>query len=90
MAIVKKRVGRALLVDEIERTVSRSLNEYIHSNKLRVLGQPLPKNESIDANNWDEPGEFHFAYELGMAPAFDVELSGLGLEMLVVDAPMTW
>lgn len=85
MAIIKKRVGRALLIDEVERTVSRGLNEYIQNNKLRVLGQPLPKNEGIEGNNWEEPGEFQFAYEMGMAPAFDVELSGLGIEMIVVD-----
>ncbi len=85
MSIVKKRVGRALLVNEVERLVSQSLNQYIQSNQLRVLGQPLPRNESIEGNNWEEPGDFQFAYEMGMAPDFDVELTGLGLEMPVVE-----
>src|SRR6185503_19560600 len=85
MSIVKKRVGRALLVNEVERLVSQSLNEYIRSNQLRVLGQPLPRNESIESNNWEEPGDFNFSYEMGMAPAFDVDLANLGVEMPVVD-----
>jgi trigger factor len=85
MSIVKKRVGRALLVNEVERLVSQSLNEYIRSNQLRVLGQPLPRNESVEGNNWEEPGDFNFSYEMGMAPAFDVDLANLGVEMPVVD-----
>lgn len=85
MTIVKKRVGKALLVEEVERAVSRGLNDFINNNKLRVLGQPLPKNEDLLANNWDEPGDFHFAYEMGMAPEFDVELTGLGIEMPMVE-----
>lgn len=85
MSIIRKRVGKAVLVNEVERLVGQGLNDHIHQNKLRVLGQPLPKNESIEGNNWDEPGEFHFAYEIGMAPAFDVELANLGVEMPVVE-----
>lgn len=85
MSIVKKRVGRALLVNEVERLVSQSLNEYIRSNQLRVLGQPLPRNESIESNNWEDPGDFSFSYEMGMAPAFDVDLASVGIEMPVVD-----
>ena len=51
-----------------------------------VLGQPLPNNEAVAANNWDQPGEFTFVYEMGMAPSIDVELSGkLGVSMPVVE-----
>lgn len=85
MSIVKKRMGKAVLVNEVERLIGEGLNEYINSNKLRVLGQPLPSNRSIETNNWDEPGEFVFAYEMGMAPHFDVDLGNLGVELSVVE-----
>lgn len=86
MTIIKKRVGKAVLINEVERLIDSNLKEYLQSNAIRVLGQPLPKNEEIPTNNWDEPGEFTFAYELGMAPAFEVELnSKLGVEYPVVD-----
>lgn len=85
MSLIKKRVGRALLVNEVERLVDENLRNYIQSNGLRVLGQPLPKNESNQGNDWDSPGEFEFAYELGMAPAFDLELDRVKVEMPVVD-----
>lgn len=86
MAIIKKRIGRSVLVNEVERLIGESLNQYIQENRLRPLGQPLPKNENMSANNWDEPGEFNFAYEMGLAPVFDIELNEkLGLEMPVVN-----
>jgi trigger factor len=66
MSIIKKRVGKALLVNEVERLIGESLNGYIQQNGLRPLGQPLPKNDSIEGNNWDEPGEFNFQYEMGL------------------------
>lgn len=86
MTIIKKRVGKAVLVNEVERLIDENLRQYIQDNDLRMLGQPLPKNEDAADNNWDEPGEFNFQYEMGIAPSFDVELNEkLGVEMPVVD-----
>jgi trigger factor len=90
MSIVKKRIGKSVLVNEVERLIDENLRNYIQDNKLRVLGQPLPRNDDIPANNWDEPGEFNFQYEVGMAPAFDVEMNDkLGVDMPVVDVDDT-
>ena len=66
MHLIKKRVGRTLLVTEVERLIDQNLRSYLQENAIRVLGQPLPKREANDANNWDEPGELSFAYELGL------------------------
>lgn len=86
MTIIKKRVGKAVLVNEVERLIDANLKNYLQSNAIRVLGQPLPSLGNIETNNWDEPGEFTFAYELGMAPSVDVELSTkLGVNYPVVD-----
>ncbi|MBL8011626.1 MAG: hypothetical protein JNJ64_13565 [Flavobacteriales bacterium] len=85
MTIVKKRVGKAVLVNEVERLIGERINQYIQENKLRVLGQPLPLNETIEGNNWDQPGEFQFMYEMGLAPSFDVELQGMAVNYPLVD-----
>lgn len=86
MTIIKKRVGKAVLINEVERLIGEHMQSYIRDNALRVLGQPLPKKDTIEGNNWDEPGEFNFAYEMGMAPSFDVELNEkLGVEYPVID-----
>jgi trigger factor len=85
MSLIKKRVGKAVLANEVERLIDANLRDYIGANGLRVLGQPMPKTDNIDGNNWEEPGDFEFAYELGLAPAFDFELDKVKLELPVVD-----
>ena len=86
MTIIKKRVGRTLLVTEVERLIDENLKQFIQQNGIRVLGQPLPKRGDIDTNNWDQPGEFNFAYELGMAPSFEIDLNDkVGVDYPLVD-----
>lgn len=86
MSIVKKRIGKSVLVNEVERLVDSSLRRYIEENKLRVLGQPLPSGDAPDGNNWDLPGDFHFQYDIGMVPPIEVEMDDkLGVDLPVVD-----
>jgi trigger factor len=77
--------GRTLLVTEVERLIDENLRlpaGECHPGTWTAL----PKREANDANNWDEPGELSFAYELGLAPSFEVELNEkLGVTYPVVD-----
>lgn len=74
MGMVKKMVGTNLLVDEINRLLSDNLYKYIGENKLDVLGNPLPKEDSTPID-WETQKEFDFTYELGLAPEVKVEIS---------------
>ncbi|MCB0768999.1 MAG: trigger factor [Flavobacteriales bacterium] len=86
MTIIKRKVGKAVLVNEVERLIDANLKDYLQSNAIKVLGQPLPKNENIEENDWDTPGDLTFAYELGMAPSFEIDLSSkLGVAYPLVD-----
>ncbi|MCW5899348.1 MAG: trigger factor [Flavobacteriales bacterium] len=86
MNIIRKRVGKAMLVNEVERLIDENLRRYMEENRLRVLGQPLPMPAAEDRNDWDRPGEMEFAYELGMAPELEIELDDrLGVEYPMVD-----
>ncbi len=71
MGMVKKQYGKAVLVDEVNKLLQDALNKYLTEEKLDVLGQPLPKKQ--DDINWDGD-QFSFEFELGLAPAFDVDL----------------
>ena len=73
MSIVKKRIGRSLLLQEVEKLLGKGIDEHIRNNGLRVIGQPLPNKDDIDSQNWDEPDRFNFEYELGLAPDFEVQ-----------------
>lgn len=71
MGMVKKQYGKAVLVEEVNKLLQDQLHNYLIKEKLDVLGNPLPKNDSeID---WDS-GDFSFEFELGLAPEFDVDV----------------
>ena len=87
MGSIIKRFGKNVLVNEVERLVDLNMRTYVEENKLRMLGQPLPAADGhMESNNWDQPGEFNFAYEVGLAPSIEVEMDPkLGVEMPLVD-----
>mgnify|MGYP000966216955 CR=1 FL=1 len=72
IGVVKKMYGNSILLDELNKSVSEALNKHIEDQKLSMLGRPLPKpNESIDIDI-NNPGDFTFQYEVGLAPEVKV------------------
>jgi len=71
---IKKMYGKSILVDEVNNLLSDTLNNYINEQQLEVLGQPLPKMDEKEYN-WDFADDFVFNYEVGLAPAFDIDFS---------------
>lgn len=74
-AHIKKMYGKSILVEEVNNLLSDTLTNYIAEQKLEILGQPLPKTDDAKNFKWDNTDEFEFDYELGLAPAFEVEIS---------------
>ncbi|MBL4888279.1 MAG: trigger factor [Flavobacteriaceae bacterium] len=73
MGMIRKQYGRAILVDEVNKLLQESLHKYLTEEKLDILGNPLPKNETeIDWN----AENFNFEFELGLSPKFEVDLKG--------------
>jgi len=72
--LIKKKFGRSILVEELNKIVSGSLQDYITEQKIDILGSPIPTNSENDINSWDNPSDFEFAFEIGLAPEFKLEL----------------
>ncbi len=74
VGLIKKQYGTQILVDEINKILNDAIYKYIEENKIEILGNPLPKNQtSVDFTNQKD---FDFVYELGLAPAFNIQLDG--------------
>src|SRR5699024_5547563 len=74
MGMIKKQYGQSVMLDEVNKLVQKSLNDYLTEEKIELLGQPLPVNqESVD---WSAK-DFSFDFELGLAPKFEVNLDNL-------------
>lgn len=74
MSLIKKQYGKAVMLEEVNKLLQEKLNQYLQDEKLEILGNPLPKaNEDFNF----EGDDFTFEFELGLAPAFDVDLAGV-------------
>ncbi|MGY5355186.1 trigger factor [Wenyingzhuangia sp. IMCC45467] len=72
MGLVKKQYGKSVMVDEVNKLLQESLNNFLTEEKLDILGNPIPKmNEDF---NWDAEN-FSFEFELGLAPEINVDLA---------------
>src|SRR5690606_27904322 len=67
--------GKNTLVEEINTLLSETLTKHLTDNEVEVLGQPLPVLDDSQELKWDNTDEFEFNYELGLAPAVDVEIT---------------
>ena len=72
MGLVQKQYGKAILVEEVNKLLQSSLQNYLTEEKLEVLGNPMPKNQAD--LNWDQE-DFNFNFELGLSPKFDIDLN---------------
>ncbi|MBC7864931.1 MAG: trigger factor [Bacteroidia bacterium] len=73
-SLVKKKYGKSILLEELNKVLSESLNNYISENKLEILGHPLAKTNQ-DNLDLDNQKEFSFSFDLGLAPQINVEVS---------------
>ncbi len=72
-ALLRKKFGRDVLADVINRETIDALFKYIDDNKLSILGEPLStaENKEVDFSQ----KEYSFSFEVGLAPEINVELN---------------
>lgn len=73
--LIKKKYGKAILAEELNQLVNRSLYEFIEANNLNILGNPLPKEDEDVKGDFENPSDFEFAYEIGLSPEIALDLS---------------
>lgn len=73
--LIKKMYWKAVLIEEMNKVISESLTKYISEEKLNILGEPLPSDQKQEPIDWDRQEKFEFAFDLGIAPQFEISLS---------------
>lgn len=69
---LKRRFGKQVTSDVINREVYEAVSNYIKENNLSILGEPLPVEiKELDLVNQKD---FTFEYEIGIAPEIDVKI----------------
>ena len=75
MGMIKSMYAKSILAEEINRLASNGLYDYLKEQNIDIIAQPLP-SETLKSDIDIEKGEtFVFAFDLGLAPIFDFNIS---------------
>ena len=75
IGLIKKMYGKAVLVEEVNKAVTENIQKYLTDEKIEILGDPLPKTDDQERYDFEKQEDFTFTFELGLAPAIEVNLS---------------
>ncbi len=73
--VIKKRVGKDLTAELVTNAMAEALDAYMQENEIRYFGQPIPYKPEDYSYDWDNQTEFTFAYELGLMPEAEVDIT---------------
>ncbi len=74
MGLLKKRFGKDITAEEVNKLLGEKLYAYIKDNNLNILGEPLPSEDRQQNIDFDTMEEFSFAFDIALAPDFKAEL----------------
>lgn len=74
--MINKMYRKPVLVEEINKLVSESISKYLTDEKLNILGEPLPHEGDRKEIDWDTDTSFEFKFDLGIAPEFELKITG--------------
>lgn len=73
IGMIKNQYETAVTAEEVNKLLQENLEKYLNEEKINILGNPLPVAMEDDID-W-KSSELSFAFELGLAPKFDLNLS---------------
>ncbi len=82
--IIKKKYGKDVLVEELNRLLGKELVNYLRDNNIDVLGSPLPV-QSLEQLTFEEGKNFSFDYEIGIAPLVNVKLPESKIDFFLIN-----
>jgi trigger factor len=75
--LIKKMYGQSVFSDEILKKVETELNQYLTNEKVEIFAQPLPLDTQIANLDVNAPGNYEFAFEIGLKPEFKLNIKDI-------------
>ncbi len=66
--LINRKYRLPVLIEEVNKFLSKNLSEYLVGEKLNILGEPLPNEEQQKSINWETDENFEFAFDIAMSP----------------------
>ena len=71
IGLIKKQYGISVKVDEVNKLIQKTLNDFLTKEKIAILGNPIPKDST--ELDWNLEN-LSFEFEIGLSPEFEVSL----------------
>ena len=75
MSLAKKMYGKSVVAEEVNKLLSEKVYDYIKSNNINMLGEPMPNEEKQQVIDFDTMDDFEFVFDIALAPEFKAEVS---------------
>ena len=75
MSLVKKMYNKSVIAEEVNKMLSEAVYDYIKSNNVNMLGEPLPNEEKQPVIDFETMEDFEFFFDIALAPEFKAEVS---------------
>jgi trigger factor len=72
--LIKRKFRIPVLVEEVNKLLSKNLSQYLVDEKLKILGEPLPNEEQQKSINWETDENFEFAFDIALSPEINISL----------------
>ena len=73
-SFLRQKYFKSILVEELNKLVSKNLSGYINDNDISILGEPLPVKEQ-ELIDFDKQEDFTFTFDVGLSPEINVKIS---------------
>lgn len=73
MSIIQKMYGRSTLLEQVNTLVSDSLNSFMESENIHIIGEPLA-SENQEQQDLETATDFVFSFDLMLAPVITIDV----------------
>lgn len=73
-SLIEKKYGPSVLAEEINKIITKSLDDFIKNEKLNILGYPIPVEEQ-EAPDFVHLKDFLFSFDYAITPNININLT---------------
>ncbi len=83
--LISRMYGKAVLIDEVQDVLSKSIADYLTENKLDLLGRPIPDTQLTEEIDWDTQKDFTFYFDIAMSPEFAINFPDIKASYFTIE-----
>jgi trigger factor len=72
MNLIERMYGKSVLLEQLNTLISKSLDEYIQSQNISLLGEPMLSKDSAPLDI-DQASDFEVSFDIGLQPEITIE-----------------